>query len=608
MIIVGYRGISKTTGHGTFFCPACQGESRYTQITVRRWLTLYFIPLIPADIMGEYVQCSACGSEFKPEVLSLRQPPAAAPSPTRDAHGALPPAPRKPPASTVPDFHEPSSSGGSWLPWLSIGGAGLGVVFLAMFCLLSMVLFALSKPVANAPAPARESDSDLRDLNSAAGPRDGNRSSFRPAPPNRAPFAPSGFPQPGEGDNASEPTTSPPARNPVRTTPLKTEPPPTSRPPTEPVAKLAVTDEIKPRLIVNPLREPKLADRILRDGFEPTWNVQVDPPQTSWDLDLPEGLVVGLDRNDDVLFPPLISPFLFILKVRETTCDVVDVRTKGRAGRIASLPRTTGDWAASSDGKYLANRPSGNVSQAVVQIWSPQIGGSVGEVRHARGGFVGVKIFSGSRLITSMLSDENFQVWDLSTGKKLPQAVSPTLPAKESATVSPGGRYFAIVCNNKAVWVAELETGKTAGLAALPPAAKSSLLFPNGLAFSRDGKFLAGVFGDGLTWRVLCWDVATGKLVQDFTVADVPLNRAAVFEGRDLEWIGNDGWLLYAQVIVDRHRGQITGSLAEAKYYANRNIARMPLDGGKLLLVSGERQDRGLYVEQLPETLRPQPR
>ena len=70
MIIWGWRGVNITGNRGTFFCPSCQAERPYAQKTVRRFFTLYFIPIIPLDKVGELVECSQCRKQYRPEVLS----------------------------------------------------------------------------------------------------------------------------------------------------------------------------------------------------------------------------------------------------------------------------------------------------------------------------------------------------------------------------------------------------------------------------------------------------------------------------------------------------------------------------------------------------------
>jgi tellurite resistance protein len=69
MIIWGTRGVTSTSGQGRFHCPSCEGERAYKAKRLRRFFTLYFIPLIPLDIVHEWIECGQCGGTFKPEVL-----------------------------------------------------------------------------------------------------------------------------------------------------------------------------------------------------------------------------------------------------------------------------------------------------------------------------------------------------------------------------------------------------------------------------------------------------------------------------------------------------------------------------------------------------------
>ncbi len=68
-IIWGTRGVTTSKGSGRFVCPACGADRSYTLKQVRRFFTLYFIPLIPLGILGTYVECQTCGGTFKPTVL-----------------------------------------------------------------------------------------------------------------------------------------------------------------------------------------------------------------------------------------------------------------------------------------------------------------------------------------------------------------------------------------------------------------------------------------------------------------------------------------------------------------------------------------------------------
>jgi DnaJ-domain-containing protein 1 len=69
IIIYGTRGMTSVGGQGRFHCPSC-GESAYRHKKVRRWFTLFFIPMIPLDLAGEYIECGKCMGTYELEVLS----------------------------------------------------------------------------------------------------------------------------------------------------------------------------------------------------------------------------------------------------------------------------------------------------------------------------------------------------------------------------------------------------------------------------------------------------------------------------------------------------------------------------------------------------------
>jgi hypothetical protein len=70
MIIFGTRGITSTTKTGEFHCPRCGPQRPYAWRRVNRWFTLYFIPVIPMGMAGEYIECQQCAGTFGTEVLT----------------------------------------------------------------------------------------------------------------------------------------------------------------------------------------------------------------------------------------------------------------------------------------------------------------------------------------------------------------------------------------------------------------------------------------------------------------------------------------------------------------------------------------------------------
>ncbi len=70
-LIFGLRVYFRTIGQGTFHCQRCGGDRSYRHKSGRRWIHLFFIPVIPLGRAGEYVQCAVCGTRYRTDVLAL---------------------------------------------------------------------------------------------------------------------------------------------------------------------------------------------------------------------------------------------------------------------------------------------------------------------------------------------------------------------------------------------------------------------------------------------------------------------------------------------------------------------------------------------------------
>ena len=71
LIIWGLRVVYRTLGQGVFFCRRCGGDREYRHRAGRRFITVFFIPLIPLAKTGEHVQCLACKTRYVTEGLKL---------------------------------------------------------------------------------------------------------------------------------------------------------------------------------------------------------------------------------------------------------------------------------------------------------------------------------------------------------------------------------------------------------------------------------------------------------------------------------------------------------------------------------------------------------
>jgi tellurite resistance protein len=71
LLIWGLRVFYHTVGEGTFHCRKCGGDRHYRHRAGRRFFTLFFIPIIPLNKVGEHVQCTTCRTRYVMDVLSL---------------------------------------------------------------------------------------------------------------------------------------------------------------------------------------------------------------------------------------------------------------------------------------------------------------------------------------------------------------------------------------------------------------------------------------------------------------------------------------------------------------------------------------------------------
>ncbi len=71
LVIWGLRVIYRTTARGVFFCRKCGGDRDYRRRTGRRFITVFFLPLIPLNKTGEHVQCTRCKTRYVTEVLRV---------------------------------------------------------------------------------------------------------------------------------------------------------------------------------------------------------------------------------------------------------------------------------------------------------------------------------------------------------------------------------------------------------------------------------------------------------------------------------------------------------------------------------------------------------
>lgn len=70
-LVWGFRGRNKKMSEGEFYCPDCGTYRIYFLMMVKRWFTLYWIPLFPTKELGEFAECQSCKSTFNKGVLTF---------------------------------------------------------------------------------------------------------------------------------------------------------------------------------------------------------------------------------------------------------------------------------------------------------------------------------------------------------------------------------------------------------------------------------------------------------------------------------------------------------------------------------------------------------
>jgi tellurite resistance protein len=70
MIIFGFTSLKHVKDKGQFYCPQCTDHKDFRLREPRRWFHLYFVPVIPLDSLGRYVECRQCKGTFIENVLN----------------------------------------------------------------------------------------------------------------------------------------------------------------------------------------------------------------------------------------------------------------------------------------------------------------------------------------------------------------------------------------------------------------------------------------------------------------------------------------------------------------------------------------------------------
>ncbi len=68
LLVFGLKIRLTTVAPLVFFCPTCGGDRPGARRAARRWLTLFWVPVVPLGRAGEVVECETCHTRFDPTV------------------------------------------------------------------------------------------------------------------------------------------------------------------------------------------------------------------------------------------------------------------------------------------------------------------------------------------------------------------------------------------------------------------------------------------------------------------------------------------------------------------------------------------------------------
>ncbi|HWE35827.1 MAG TPA: hypothetical protein VG406_04585 [Isosphaeraceae bacterium] len=326
------------------------------------------------------------------------------------------------------------------------------------------------------------------------------------------------------------------------------------------------------------------------------WNVKPDPAPKDLDTKKVGDVSIKVPPvffGGEVTLPATPGPFVAVgsnggaNEVRE----VYDLRDKRRVGRLRGRYPLDKPFALSPDGTLFAGKGNEGGGPAVFLI-STRSGKAVRRLP-MDSPFTDFVAFAGpGRVLTSHFGDKVIAVWDARSGEHLRDIRPGRDFDHESIALSPGGRYLAMASKGEhLVAVFDLKTGEQVGTAEVP---KNGIfdLQCRGLAFSPDGKELAGIF-DSFGLYILVYKLADGTLAQRHDLGD-KMEPKPEFrnEQRGIEWLPDgSGWLLAGRCVVDREGGRLVMS-APGEGRESFEQPRRILAGGKLLIVAGPKEQR----------------
>lgn len=338
------------------------------------------------------------------------------------------------------------------------------------------------------------------------------------------------------------------------------------------------------------------------------WQAQPDPPAealpSSWDSAFDIPVQAGFIGASHMLYPVVPSAYVLVGEndSQGKHRELWNLSNGKKEGTLKNVSISSSNpTALSPDGRLVA--------------WSDYKGVDLFDVIDERGfaqipveastfNCQSLAIVPGNKLVGLSSVNKQMRVWQLPEGKPLQQVeLGKQFAYAEKSAYSPGGKYIALESEFLQGWITvyDIANGKAVGELRVEKAKDAGYIQFFSLAFSPDGKQLAGIWdasGGKSATQIAIWNMADGKLAENVMITPgIKAKFEPDSQSYSLQWFP-DGkrFLVHGVAIVDRAKKETVYTF-EKNTVSSRTIRR-PLSPTLVAGYEGAR-DKGV-LKALP--------
>jgi len=338
------------------------------------------------------------------------------------------------------------------------------------------------------------------------------------------------------------------------------------------------------------------------------WKSAVDPADLKGKPRLDLKLTTPIKNGVKSLVPSRPSPFIAIIDENvfgPSSWSLLNLNTGGVTPAFAAKLKLEGPML-SPDGQYLAGRMRAEGGQpSALEIWSMKQGKQLHRLLSGDTNWPPVPLgfAAGDQIVsvTHVQFKPKLQAWDLKTGNRVWEVDLPKMIETKNSALSPGGKFIAIVHENK-LGLIETAKGETVAKLDLPEAAEKAPFGsqPKGVAFSPDGLELAAYCDHGGSARLLIWDLASGQVIADHLAEAAKDDRRNRAETK-FEYFGDLHFLRYSENVIDRDSAKVVYAIPQSKKGRQDDLI-MAIGDDRVLTISEKDQNKAwINIAMLPK-------